>query len=94
MSRREGKGVRALFGPLKVILTGTGHTSTLLKKYVDENEIAWPQYYQGNGWDSEFSTSWGINGIPTLFAVDQKGNLHTVQARGKVEELIHELLAD
>lgn len=65
-----------------------------LKKYVDENEIAWPQYYQGNGWDSEFSTSWGINSIPTLFAVDKKGNLHTVQARGKVEELIHELLAD
>lgn len=65
-----------------------------LKKYVDENEIAWPQYYQGNGWDSEFSTSWGINGIPTLFAIDKKGNLHTVQARGKVEELIHELLAD
>lgn len=65
-----------------------------LKKYVDENEIAWPQYYQGNGWASEFSTSWGINGIPTLFAVDKKGNLHTVQARGKVEELIHELLAD
>ncbi len=65
-----------------------------LKKYVTENEIAWPQYYQGNWWDSEFSTSWGINGIPTLFAVDKKGNLHTVQARGKVEELIHELLAD
>ncbi|MEE8155654.1 MAG: TlpA disulfide reductase family protein [Phycisphaerales bacterium] len=65
-----------------------------LKKYVDENEIAWPQYYQGNGWASEFSTSWGINGIPTLFAVDKRGNLHTVQARGKVEELIHELLAD
>lgn len=65
-----------------------------LKKYVDENEIAWPQYYQGNGWASEFSSSWGINGIPTLFAIDKKGNLHTVQARGKVEELIHELLAD
>ena len=64
-----------------------------LKKYVDENEIAWPQYYQGNGWASEFSSSWGINGIPTLFAIDKEGNLHTVQARGKVEELIHELLA-
>ena len=65
-----------------------------LKKYVDENEIGWPQYYQGNGWVSEFSTSWGINGIPTLFAVDKEGNLHTVQARGNVEDLIHELLAD
>ena len=65
-----------------------------LKKYVDENEIAWPQFYQGNGWASEFSASWGINSIPTLFAVDREGNLHTVQAHGKIEELIHELLAD
>ena len=36
-----------------------------LKKYVEENEIAWPQYYQGKCWQSEFSKSWGINSIPT-----------------------------
>jgi len=65
-----------------------------LKKYVDENEITWPQFYQGNGWASEFSASWGINSIPTLFAVDREGNLHTVQAHGQIEDLIHELLAD
>ena len=35
-----------------------------LKKFVAENEIAWPQYYQGNGWESEFSKSWGINSHP------------------------------
>ena len=29
-----------------------------LKKFVKENEIAWPQYYQGNGWESEFLHSW------------------------------------
>ena len=31
-----------------------------LKEYVEKNEIAWPQYYQGNGWASEFSKKWGI----------------------------------
>ena len=35
-----------------------------LKKFVKENEITWPQYYQGNGWKGEFSVSWKINSIP------------------------------
>ena len=41
-----------------------------LKTFVKENEIAWPQYYQGNGWQSEFSKSWKINSIPRVFVVD------------------------
>lgn len=65
-----------------------------LKKFVAEKEIAWPQYYQGKGWESEFSTSWGINAIPALFVVDKKGNLKSTSARGKLEELIPELLAE
>lgn len=64
-----------------------------LQKYVEENEIPWPQYYQGNGWQSEFSSGWGINSIPALFIVDAQGNLYSVMARGKLEELIPELIA-
>jgi hypothetical protein len=63
-----------------------------LKKYVKENEIAWPQYYQGNYWNSEFSRAWGINSIPTMFLVDQDGKLVSVDARGKLETMIPELL--
>jgi thiol-disulfide isomerase/thioredoxin len=63
-----------------------------LKKYVKENEIAWPQYYQGNYWASEFSKSWGINSIPTMFLVDQDGKLVSVEARGKLETMIPDLL--
>ena len=64
-----------------------------LKKFVSEKEIPWPQYYQGKGWDSEFSASWGINAIPAVFVVDADGNLYSTDARGKLEELIPELLA-
>jgi thiol-disulfide isomerase/thioredoxin len=63
-----------------------------LKKFVAEKEIAWPQYYQGKGWDSEFSTSWGINSIPRVFVVDTEGKLYSVEARGKLEEMIPDLL--
>lgn len=63
-----------------------------LKKFVKEHEIAWPQYYQGKGWESEFSGSWGINSIPSMFVVDKDGNLSSVEARGKLEKLIPQLL--
>jgi thiol-disulfide isomerase/thioredoxin len=64
-----------------------------LKKFVAEKEITWPQYYQGKGWESEFSMSWGINSIPCVFMVDTEGKLYSVEARGKLEEMIPELLA-
>jgi thiol-disulfide isomerase/thioredoxin len=63
-----------------------------LKAFVRENEIPWPQYYQGKGWESEFSISWGIDTIPRVFVVDTEGKLHSVDARGKLEDMIPELL--
>ena len=64
-----------------------------LKKYVDENKIDWPLYYQGNGWASDFSKKWGINSIPSMFVVDAEGKLYSVEARGKLETMLPELLA-
>jgi thiol-disulfide isomerase/thioredoxin len=65
-----------------------------LKRFVKENGITWPQYYQGNFWQSEFSSSWKINSIPRVFVVDQRGRLHSVDARGKLETIIPALLKE
>jgi thiol-disulfide isomerase/thioredoxin len=64
-----------------------------LKAFVAEFKIAWPQYYQGNGWESEFSRKLGITSIPQLFLVDAQGNLASVEARGKLDILIPEYLS-
>jgi len=63
-----------------------------LKDFVAKNEITWPQYYQGKGWESEFSRGWGINAIPAVFIVDTEGKLASINARGKLEEMIPDLL--
>ena len=63
-----------------------------LKKFVKEYEIPWPQYYQGNGWESEFSQSWGIRSVPTIFVVDSAGKLRSINARDQIDELIPALL--
>jgi thiol-disulfide isomerase/thioredoxin len=64
-----------------------------LRDYVAKNQIPWHQYYQGNGWESEFSAGWGINSIPALFVVDHEGVLHSINARGKLETILPELIA-
>lgn len=63
-----------------------------LKSYVAENKIEWPQYFDGKVSSRDFATEWGIAFIPTLFIVDAEGKLHSVEARGKLETLIPELL--
>jgi thiol-disulfide isomerase/thioredoxin/DNA-binding beta-propeller fold protein YncE len=65
-----------------------------LKTFVKENGIAWPQYYQGNFWQSKFSSSWGINAIPRVFVVDQEGKLFSVDARGKLDRILPQLLRE
>jgi len=63
-----------------------------LKAFVTKNEVSWPQYYQGKGWESEFSKSWGISSIPAVFVVDAGGRLYSVNARGKLDRMIPALL--
>jgi thiol-disulfide isomerase/thioredoxin len=65
---------------------------TKLKEFCAQNQITWPQYYQGKGWESDFSRGWGINSIPRVFVVGADGNLHSTQGRGKLEEMLPELL--
>lgn len=55
-----------------------------LQAFVAKHEIPWPQYYQGNGWESRFSSSWGIRAIPTVFLVDADGKLFATDARGRL----------
>ncbi len=66
---------------------------TALKEFVAKNEVAWPQYYQGKGWDSEFSLSWGINSIPNVFLIDKKGVLRQVEVQD-LESSLKKLLEE
>ncbi len=65
-----------------------------VRAFVAEREIPWPQYYQGNAWESEFSLSWGVTGIPCVFVVDPDGNLYSTEAAGpNLEPVIKQVLA-
>lgn len=69
------------------------HGLARLKAFVAEHEIPWPQYYQGDAWESEFSSSWGIDSIPCLFVIDQVGNLAATNVGDDLEKIVDQLIA-
>jgi thiol-disulfide isomerase/thioredoxin len=63
-----------------------------LLKFIKENGVAWPHYYQGNDWDSEFSCACGVTSIPAIFVLDARGKVRSTDARGDLEKVIVKLL--
>lgn len=63
-----------------------------LRSYLTENPIPWPQYYQGNGVASEFSSKLGVVSIPQIFVIDREGKF-TRAAEGMLEIALNEMLA-
>ncbi len=64
-----------------------------VKEFVAKRRIAWPQFYQAEGFDSDLVSAWGINAIPRFFVVDQDGKLVSTTAHGKLKTMLPELLA-
>lgn len=64
-----------------------------LKGYVQKEGITWPQYYQGGGTMSEFSSAWGIPPVPRVFLIDAEGKLVDTNARGALEHKVKMLMA-
>jgi hypothetical protein len=58
--------------------------------------MPWPQLYDAKEnpkiqWNP-LAKEWGINGIPTMFLIDKKGILRSVEAREDFEKEIPKLL--
>ncbi len=58
-------------------------------RFAAENDMPWPQYYDGKYWENEIGRRFSINSIPATFLVGKDGRLVTTEAHG--EELDREL---
>ncbi len=64
-----------------------------LEKFVKENRIPWPQYFDGKGELNAFALKFDVGGIPTIWLLDRKGVLRDLNAvnnlAGKIEMLLN-----
>jgi Leucine-rich repeat (LRR) protein len=64
-----------------------------LEKFIEENNMPWPQYFDGKGWDNEISTGFGIRSIPSTFLVDGQGIVRYVNLQGSaLEQAVADIL--
>ena len=64
-------------------------------KYINENNMAWPQFYDGKGWDNRIAKLLGIKSIPATVLVDKKGVVRFIDLRGeRMIEAAKQLLAE
>ncbi len=62
--------------------------------YMKEENITWPQYYDGLGWANAISRLYGVYGIPHTVLIDQDGVIQATGLRGeRLAAKIDELLA-
>jgi hypothetical protein len=54
----------------------------------------WPTHFDGMGWRSPIARSLGINALPAVWILDQKGVLRSINARSSYETWINRLLRE
>lgn len=64
-----------------------------LDGYIAQQEIVWPQYFDGKWWNNDVAVMYGIKSIPTTVLIDRKGKIRYKTLRGKqLESAVQELL--
>jgi thiol-disulfide isomerase/thioredoxin len=65
-----------------------------LTEFVAKENMSWPQYFDGSGWDNQIGTNYEITGLPTMWLIDKKGNLRDLKAMDGLGNKIEKLLTE
>ncbi len=47
-----------------------------LKKYLQDNDMTWPQYFDGLGWNNKLAKRFGVRAIPHVVLLNKKGAVY------------------
>jgi len=77
---------------LEIIGVSLDEKEAALTDYVKDKGVPWPQVF---GKDAQaLADEWGVEAIPAVFIIDRQGRLRSLNARGKLEKLVPELLGE
>jgi peroxiredoxin len=65
-----------------------------LTSFIKENDMTWPQYFDGKYWQNELAVKYGVNSIPATYLLDGQGVIIGKNLRGEsLEEAVTQALA-
>ena len=53
-----------------------------LVSFIKDNNMTWPQYFDGLGWQNKVAVKYSIESIPATVLIDAKGNIIDHDLRG------------
>jgi peroxiredoxin len=63
-----------------------------MMKVLNSEKIAWPQYFDGKGWENEISSRYGVYTLPTVWLINREGVLVDRDAHNDVANKVVNLL--
>jgi len=77
---------------LEIIGISLDQDKSLLDAVTKSQGVAWPQYFDGKGPNNDIATRYGIETIPRVFLVDQKGMVVDPDALDGLADKVQQLL--
>lgn len=81
-------------GQVRVVTVSLDENQKTLDSRLRELHADWPTHFDGMGWRSPVARSLGINALPSVWILDKKGVLRTINARSSYETWIRQLLRE
>ena len=90
------RGIRQIPGGRVRIATVAvdNNRADVAKRMNDLRLGEWPTFFDGEGWQSPMARDYGINSLPTVFVIDQRGVLRSINARENYDLVIRSLLRE
>jgi peroxiredoxin len=79
---------------LEVIGISLDSDKEVLTRFIQKNELSWPQYFDAAGFESPFAKTYGIKAIPVIWLVDRQGLLRHIDASRQLEQRVETLLKE
>ena len=65
-----------------------------LLAFTKEQDMPWPQYFDGKGWENEISIRFHIEDLPTMWLLDKHGRIRNADPSDNLEAEITKLLVE
>ncbi len=79
----------------QIIGISLDNSRDILVGYLEKEGIAWPQVFDGNGWDNQVAKIYGIRAIPQMYLIDGEGVIRKSDVRGHaLEPAVAELVRE
>lgn len=62
--------------------------------FVRNNDMPWPNHFDGKGWENKISSDYGITSLPAMWLINKKGMLSSTHGEAGLAEKVGQLLKE